>query len=98
MAAPSLPVTIPKVVEGPDKIRRFDDATLQTSIERALKTLGSDKKIAAIAHGEYANGVGQADLSIVFRPNADSPWTVCASAYKKFSGEWGGGAQVVWSK
>jgi hypothetical protein len=91
-------IPAPRVIEGPDKIRRFDDATLQSSIERALKSLGSDKKIAAIAHGEIVNGVGQADLSLVFRPNAESPWTVCATGYKKFSGDWGGGVQVVWSK
>ena len=94
------------LVENKAGIRRFDDATLQGSIQRALDALDQRNKqagrepakIAAVAHGEVVNGQGQADLSLVFRNSPESDWTVCAAAFKKFGGDMGAGVQVVWSK
>lgn len=93
-------------VEDKQGIRRFEDSTLQGSIQRALDALDQRNKqagrepakIAAVAHGEVVNGQGQADVSLVFRNSPESDWTLCASAFKKFGGDWGGGVQVVWSK
>ena len=96
-------------VEDSKGIRRFDDAALQGAIGRALAALDERNKrdgkkpasIAAVAHGEYKNGKGQADVSLVYRKNPDSDWSVCVAAFKKFNGQFKGdsgiGAQVTWS-
>jgi len=90
--APALPVPAqPLSVTETAGIRRFDDPNIQSAIDRALKALPSDRKVAAVAH---ANLTG-VSLSLVTRLGGD--WSVAASCYKPYAGKLVAAAEVVWS-
>ena len=72
-------------------IRRFDDAKIQASIDRALSQLPADRKLAVVAHADLTG----ASLSLVTR--LGSTWSVAAGCYKPYSGALKAEAEVRWS-
>jgi hypothetical protein len=80
-------------------IRTFDDVNIQKAVDRALAKLGTDKTVAAVAHGEYANGQG--DLSLTFVTKIGTDWSIAVACYKPATitlSDLAVGAEVVWSK
>ena len=80
------------LTEDSTGVRRFDDASLQSAIDEAIRRRGPTKDLVVVGHADN----DKLYFSAAYKLHDD--WTIVAAAYKskdKPSG-WGYGAEVVW--
>ena len=80
------------LTEDSQGIRRFDDASLQSAIDSAIRRRSPNKDLVVVAHADDQ----KLYFSAAYKMKDD--WTIVAAAYKskdKPAG-WGYGAEVIW--
>lgn len=81
-----------EIRELENKIRVFSNERLQSSIQKALSAIPTDKKAAVLYHMD-GNGF---TLSAVAR-TSNGDWTIMAAGFKPYNGPISAEAAVVWT-
>lgn len=91
--SPARLVTVEKNSGTPD-IRKFDVGSINSAIDRTLRMLPEDKRVAAIAYVDK-NGANVALVGKIKKVPGDMEWTVMGT--REWSGDWNASAALRWS-